>query len=951
MNKRYTFLLTVALLNIVFLAQGAIPIGYYYFARGKKNAELKTKLHVISAPLTVLNYGSGEGFTWQGFYKTDRNADNSVADMYSNTLRYFDGFKAIPEMNIEHSLPKSWWGGHENYAYKDLFHLYPSDAQANSIKNNWPLGEVTGTPMFDNGKSRVGKNGFGTDYFDTCFEPANEYKGDFARSYFYVATIYEDLANLWNSPMMTNTTYPVWKPWAVNLLMKWHQEDPVSQKERDRNDSIYTIQGNRNPFIDHPELAQYIWGNKTEEAFTYPEETGAFLIAPRRMYQVDLGVILQNVTKSVNLTLQGVNITQPLTLSLTGNSVALSLSTSTVSVADAQAGYMLQITYSPTETGGLRDTLLISGGGLTENTRIPIRALSSSEFLTMPPTDVTPVRGTLHWLEEPQAVDYKVSLYQGDTRAGDLIISGYLEGLSNDKAIELYNGTGSPIDLSNYTLRRQTNGMGDYSVTQKLSGILPNNKSYLIVYSKSSNTELRAKADMFDDDLGNTGGSVCAFNGNDAVALFRNGIEVDIVGKKDGGADYYWGQDKMLKRKADITHPVIQFNLADWAEYSYGELNRLGNHAMNFVANVNYIFQDKSVGNVDNLVVDNLLPNSTYTYSVTSLFADASSKTAANTVQLRTSVLEAPVALDASDITGNSFSANWEENPYAAGYYLDVYKLQGQKVKETEEFNDVGGNGKPLPTGWTGTASGNYTSNASSGKSPNSIALKNSDEWLQSPTQPDVIAELNFMYRFASSSPGSSLKIEAKNADGWTVIDNIVYSNTTKTYPTYTFPASKKYNAIRFTYNKVGSGNLALDDVMIEHGHVDTLYMMQNQYVTGSQYEITGLEKSTAYYYRLRGNLNTSSSSYSGQIAVTTLNATSVQNLNSQSYKIVPRSGGVAIQGLSGGEMIRCYSVTGGLITVQKAQSSFQFIPLSVHGVYVLQINNGARVETYKVVR
>ena len=248
---RKQVLLTI-LISTSFLAQAAIPTGYYHFALGKKKAELKTTLHEISAPLTVLDYGSGPGFTWQGFYATDRNADNTVRDMYSNNVRSFNGYNSIADMAIEHSFPKSWWGAYENMAYKDLFHLYPADAYTNGIKNNLPLGEVTGTPMLDNGKSKVGKNGFGTAYSDNSFEPADEYKGDFARSYLYISTIYEDLASLWNSPMLTNTVYPVWRPWAIDLLMKWHKNDPVSQKELDRNDSIYAIQGNRNPFIDFP---------------------------------------------------------------------------------------------------------------------------------------------------------------------------------------------------------------------------------------------------------------------------------------------------------------------------------------------------------------------------------------------------------------------------------------------------------------------------------------------------------------------------------------------------------------------------------------------------------------------------------------------------------------------------------------------------------------------------
>ena len=102
----------------------AVPSGYYYFAKNKSKAELKTALHTYCGPLYVLDYGGGAGFTWEGFYSTD-NRNDTVVDMYSNTVRKFSGFAAVDGMHIEHSLPKSWWGAHENNAYKDLFHLYP----------------------------------------------------------------------------------------------------------------------------------------------------------------------------------------------------------------------------------------------------------------------------------------------------------------------------------------------------------------------------------------------------------------------------------------------------------------------------------------------------------------------------------------------------------------------------------------------------------------------------------------------------------------------------------------------------------------------------------------------------------------------------------------------------------------------------------------------------------
>ncbi|MCE1156345.1 MAG: endonuclease, partial [Bacteroidales bacterium] len=201
--KNSSGLVILLLMLAVQLATAAVPAGYYYQARNKTKAELKSSLSALAAPVKVLKYGSGEGATWQGFFHTDQNSDGSVIDMYSNIIRYFDGYTSISGMHIEHSLPKSWWGGAENMAYRDLFHLYPSDGSTNSSKSNHPLGIVKpGDATFDNGVSRIGTSSFSPAYSGKAFEPADEFKGDFARSYLYIATVYEHYAPLWTSPMM-----------------------------------------------------------------------------------------------------------------------------------------------------------------------------------------------------------------------------------------------------------------------------------------------------------------------------------------------------------------------------------------------------------------------------------------------------------------------------------------------------------------------------------------------------------------------------------------------------------------------------------------------------------------------------------------------------------------------------------------------------------------------------
>jgi endonuclease I len=200
--------------------------------------------------------------------------------MYSNEVRYFNPEKptaSVAGFDIEHMLPKSWWGGDVNPAYCDLFHLVPGDYSANRSKSNHAPG-IPSDSTFNNGSFVTGS---GEAYGLTrVFCPADEYKGDFARAYFYIAACYGDSLEWLSSGepavAMTNEGWQEFRPWLRDLLLSWHRMDPVSEKELARAIEVNKIQGNRNPFIDYPELAEYIWGNKQGQIVDFRQLTQSY---------------------------------------------------------------------------------------------------------------------------------------------------------------------------------------------------------------------------------------------------------------------------------------------------------------------------------------------------------------------------------------------------------------------------------------------------------------------------------------------------------------------------------------------------------------------------------------------------------------------------------------------------------------------------------------------------
>lgn len=264
-----------------------ISSDYYADLDGLSGEELFDAIHTVAKKgyKGTLSYND----LWTAYCAIDINAAGYVWDMYSDATSYVCGgskqganySKEGDAYNREHSIPKSWFGSSEsaNTPGSDLFLVVPADGYVNNRRSNNTLGVVSSASYTSESGCRVGTpssiDGQSCST-STVFEPMDKYKGDFARIYMgamvrwagdYQAFTSQDGAAIF-SGNYTSAGHFGLTQYGVALLMKWHKQDPVSKKEIDRNDGIQEQQGNRNPFVDYPELADYLWGDMSNQAFS-----------------------------------------------------------------------------------------------------------------------------------------------------------------------------------------------------------------------------------------------------------------------------------------------------------------------------------------------------------------------------------------------------------------------------------------------------------------------------------------------------------------------------------------------------------------------------------------------------------------------------------------------------------------------------------------------------------
>ena len=254
------------------------PTGYYVTAQGLSGYALKTELYNIIKDHNAQGYSAIWNFYDSSARDTYFENDNSILDMYSEKPNGSDSYNytAVSDQcgnysgeggcyNREHSFPKSWFGGTIEPMNSDVHHIYATDGYVNSKRSNFPFGEVASASFTSTNGSKLGSAASSLNYSGTVFEPIDEFKGDFARAYFYMATRYENVIGTWqtkttsSNAVLNGSSNQVFESWVVAMLLDWHNSDPVSQMELDRNQAAFEFQGNRNPYIDHPEFVEMIW--------------------------------------------------------------------------------------------------------------------------------------------------------------------------------------------------------------------------------------------------------------------------------------------------------------------------------------------------------------------------------------------------------------------------------------------------------------------------------------------------------------------------------------------------------------------------------------------------------------------------------------------------------------------------------------------------------------------
>lgn len=247
--------------------------GYYQNASGKVGIALKKALSsIITTGYKEQSYAALFSAYAKGDIRTDKTG--AIWDIYSDIPSGTPPYYFQPNQdecgsyknegdcyNREHCIPQSWFKS-QSPMVSDYLHILPTDGKVNGMRSNYPFGEVESATFTSMNGSKLGSPKKDLGISTTVFEPIDAYKGDIARIYFYFVTRYAEDIHKWDNNVFSSDDLGL-DPWVIKMFIRWHKNDPVSAKEQKRNEVAEEFQHNRNPFVDHPEFVDRIWGAGT----------------------------------------------------------------------------------------------------------------------------------------------------------------------------------------------------------------------------------------------------------------------------------------------------------------------------------------------------------------------------------------------------------------------------------------------------------------------------------------------------------------------------------------------------------------------------------------------------------------------------------------------------------------------------------------------------------------
>jgi endonuclease I/chitodextrinase len=564
------------------------------------------------------------------FYGWENGSDQDISNDISRDNRLQDiGDGDTYVWNREHVFPKSLANPKLDTDIPgpstDAHHLRAADRTRNSARNNRKYGRGTGTSNYSTLDFHEGLDGPNT----AAWYPGDDWKGDAARMIMYMYLHYGSVC-LPTAVGVGSKEFT--QDEMIDLFLQWNVEDPVSDVEKTRNSyhentSNYAAQGNRNPFIDNPYLATRIWGgnsaedtwgiykNSDTQAPTIPANVTLNNISLNSInvswsastdnigvtgYNVYVDGVLEAQTTSTNITIGDLNTNTTYSFTIVAKDLINNMSNASV----AKNGTTLQDSEAPTIpsdvviSNSTDSSFKVSWSASTDNS-----AVSGYEIFVDGNLNATTTALSYTVFGLSTSTTYSVEILAKDidnnkssksaavnatTTAGnstgvtELFISEYVEPSSgNNKAIEIVNLTGSTINLSEYSIQKQSNGgswVDDYNLGDV--NIIPG-EVFVITHIDVSDPTLVAESDLAGPPNIDTSpygfGSPLNFNGNDPIGFFKNGVLIDIIGEEDNSSDHI--KDKTYRRKASITEPNTSFDTAEWDILGANSFDGIGSHS------------------------------------------------------------------------------------------------------------------------------------------------------------------------------------------------------------------------------------------------------------------------------------------------------------------------------------------------------------------------------------